>query len=40
MATVALRGRRLSVRFLGRPWAWAWLVAAGGLAGSCPLRTK
>ena len=32
MATVALRGQRFAVRFLGRPWAWAWLLGAGALA--------
>lgn len=32
MATIALRDRRFAVRFLGRPWAWAWLAGAGALA--------
>ena len=28
-----LDNRRFAVRFLGRPWTWIWLLAAGGPAG-------
>ena len=29
VATPQLKGRRFTVRFLGRPWAWLWFLGTG-----------